>query len=166
MISGNRRYTPNEQVKLFNREGFSVVSIDYRLAPETKLELIIADVKDAIYWIKGEGSRIFCFDSDKLAVMGSSAGGYLALMTGTFDIKPKTIITFYGYGDILGDWYGKPSEFYCNQPMISKADAYKSIGIREKSTGGNIRYTFYYYTRQQGLWANLISGYDANTQRE
>lgn len=166
LISGTRRYIPKELVRMLNKEGYAVISIDYRLAPETKLEFIINDISDALHWIKDEGARICGFDSDKIAVMGSSAGGYLSLMTGTFASKPNAIVTFYGYGDILGDWYLKPSEFYCNQEMISKEDAFKNIGSKEKSTGGNDRYLFYYYTRQLGIWTNLVSGYDVNTQKE
>lgn len=166
LISGSRRYIPKEQVQLFNKEGYAVVSVDYRLAPETKLEHIIADISDAIEWIQNEGAGVFGLNTDKLAVMGSSAGGYLALMAGTFKNKPKAIVTFYGYGDILGDWYGKPSAFYCKQKMISREDAYESVGSREKSTGGNDRYVYYYYARQNGLWTNLVSGYDVNTQRD
>jgi acetyl esterase/lipase len=166
LISGSRRYAPGYQVRLLNREGFSVVSIDYRLAPETQLENIIEDVRDAIRWIGDEGVRIFGFDAGRLAVMGSSAGGYLSLMTGTFAIKPKAIVSIYGYGDILGDWYSKPSEHYCRQAQISEEDALKAVGRREKSTGGNSRYAYYFYTRQQGIWAKCVSGFDPIADRQ
>jgi hypothetical protein len=32
--------------------GFAVVSIDYRLAPETKLAAILEDVQDACKWVR------------------------------------------------------------------------------------------------------------------
>jgi Esterase/lipase len=58
-----------------------VVSANYRLAPETKLEEILNDASDIVAWIKNEGSR-FHIDTTKVVVAGGSAGGYLALSTG------------------------------------------------------------------------------------
>lgn len=70
----------------------AVVSADYRLAPESKLEDILKDVSDVVTWIKIDGGR-FSIDTNKVAVAGGSAGGYLALSTG-FDSKfaPDAII--------------------------------------------------------------------------
>jgi acetyl esterase/lipase len=59
----------------------AVISADYRLAPETRLEDILKDVSDIVTWIKAEGNR-FHIDTSKVAVGGGSAGGYLALSTG------------------------------------------------------------------------------------
>ena len=39
------------------KAGYVVVSIDYRLAPETKLPAILDDVKDAFAWIRSEGPK-------------------------------------------------------------------------------------------------------------
>ena len=39
--------------------GYVVVSIDYRLAPETKLTGILEDVRDAFAWIRSEGEKQF-----------------------------------------------------------------------------------------------------------
>ena len=46
--------------------GFAVVSIDYRLAPETKLPAIIEDVEAAFDWIRGQGPDLFRADPDRL----------------------------------------------------------------------------------------------------
>jgi len=166
LISGSRKYLPGYQVRRLNRAGFAVVSFDYRLAPETCLEEIIRDVQDAIGWAKTEGADSFSWDAGRIAAMGASAGGYLSLMTGTFATKPNAIVSFYGYGDILGDWYTRPSEFYCRRPMISREEAEGAVGGRPKSTGGNRRYAFYFYTRQQGSWPEAVSGLSPILDRE
>lgn len=62
--------------------GIAVVSADYRLAPETQLDEILRDVRDAVVWIKTNGSSTFHIDTSKIAVAGGSAGGYLALSSG------------------------------------------------------------------------------------
>jgi len=56
-----------------------VVSIDYRLAPETKLLEIVSDVVDAHAWVRKEGPALFGADPKRVATTGWSAGGYLTL---------------------------------------------------------------------------------------
>ena len=72
----------------------AVVSADYRLAPETKLEEILKDTRDIVRWIKVNGEAKFNVNTNKIAVAGGSAGGYLAISTG-FDIgsAPNAIIS-------------------------------------------------------------------------
>jgi acetyl esterase/lipase len=165
LISGSRRYLPKWQAKRLLEAGFTVISIDYRLAPETKLSAILEDIQDAIAWVKGEGAVLFGYNSDRMAVMGGSAGGYLSLMTGIFAVKPKAIVSFYGYGDILGEWYTRPSSFYCQRKMITEDEALASVGRPVVSAGGNRRYAFYFYCRQQGIWPEAVSGYHPAVDR-
>jgi acetyl esterase/lipase len=149
------------------KAGFAIASIDYRLAPETKIDFIMEDIQDALQWVRDEGARIFNWDVDRVAVVGGSAGGYLSLMTGTFAAKPRAIVSFYGYGDILGDWYTKPSEHYCRtQPLYTPEEAWASVGKRITASGSSKRYKFYFYCRQQGIWPEAVSGYNTQTNRE
>ena len=68
--------------KLLLDAGYIVVSIDYRIAPETKLPEIVTDVEDAFGWVHEHGSELFNADTRRLVVIGTSAGGYLAMMMG------------------------------------------------------------------------------------
>jgi acetyl esterase/lipase len=65
---------------------YAVVSADYRLAPETKLDEIVNDVRDVVIWIKENGNKQYQIDKNKIAVAGGSAGGYLAISAG-FNVK-------------------------------------------------------------------------------
>lgn len=160
LISGSRKYLSPHQTRLFLKAGLAVIAIDYRLAPETKLPAIVTDIQDALKWAKGEATRLFDLDPERLVVVGGSAGGYLSLLSGTFAEKPKAIVSWYGYGDILGDWYTTPSPFYCQtQPAIPKEEALASVGLKAISAGGEKRYQFYFYCRQQGIWPEAVSGY-------
>ncbi|MEH7013783.1 alpha/beta hydrolase [Neobacillus niacini] len=159
LIWGTREEISEEMIKLYTNNGFSLFSIDYRLAPATKLPEILKDIEDAILWIQLEGPKQFSLDPEKIAVVGSSAGGFLALTTGTFTHKPRAIVSFYGYGDLVGSWATSPSKYYCQKDIVSKDLAYKLITdriITEASV--EERFLFYVYARQNGVWIEEITG--------
>ena len=166
LILGSRKGLLAYELDLYCQAGFAVISIDYRLAPETRLGSIVEDVRDALDWVRGEGARAFNLNAGRIAAVGGSAGGYLSLMTGTFAVKPQAIVSFYGYGDILGDWYCQPSEHYRKQPLVSKEEAYASVGQRETTQTRKRRIAFYLHCRQQGIWPEAVSGYSLATERE
>jgi acetyl esterase/lipase len=166
LISGTRRFAPNARVlRSLRTAGFTVVSLDYRLAPETKLPEIIEDVRDAFSWIRSSADK-FRIDPDRLVVSGGSAGGYLTLMTG-FAIRPrpKALVSWWGYGDIVGPWYSQPDPFYLRQPKVTREEALAAVGTTPISEPppGNKRGRFYLYCRQQGLWPKEVAGRDPAT---
>src|SRR5688500_1560153 len=79
LIMGSRTRMQPALRELCTRSGLVVVSIDYRLAPETKLPAIVEDVVDAVAWVRREGPTRFGADPARVAVVGFSGGGYLAL---------------------------------------------------------------------------------------
>ncbi|MCE9530199.1 MAG: alpha/beta hydrolase, partial [Planctomycetes bacterium] len=128
LIVGNRLSVPKNLMELCRTEGYALISIDYRLAPEVKLPEIIADVEDAFRWIQGDGAKLCHLDPNRLVITGGSAGGYLTLMCGTrLKNKPKAMVAYWGYGDVDGDWFVKPSEHYRKQPLVPKEEAYKAV---------------------------------------
>jgi acetyl esterase/lipase len=163
LITGQRTGPSAEQRQRYLDAGFVIVSIDYRLAPETKLPGILADVKDAFRWVREKGPELYKIDPKRVAVVGHSAGGYLTLMTGfAVEPRPQALVAFYGYGDIDGHWYAKPDPFYRRvRPLVSREDAYKAIGTKEIAEG-NVkgRSDFYMYCRQNGLWPKEVAGFD------
>lgn len=159
LIWGSRSDINNEQIERYNEAGFNVFSIDYRLAPETKLLKIANDIRDVFIWLHESGQEELDYDPEKIAVIGSSAGGYLALLAGTFNTKPKAIISFYGYGDILGDWYTKPSRHFTKQTKVPELLAQRLIQKSEISESPiEKRYAIYLYCRQQGKWNDYVTG--------
>lgn len=159
LMFGSRSWLPLNQIELYHKAGFTVISVDYRLAPVTKLYDLVQDIRDAIQWVKSAAPQ-YGFDADKLALMGGSAGGYLSLLMGTMEMKPKAIVSFYGYGDILGGWVTKPSEYYCTRPLVSKEQALQAIEHNIVSEGDWSRFNYYLYCRQQGVWLTEMSGLD------
>ncbi len=156
LMMGDRKLTPRPGSLLTTllSAGYVVVSIDYRLAPQVKLPAIIEDVRDACSWVRQSGPSRFHIDPDQLFVMGQSAGGYLTQMAGfVLQPRPRALVSFWGYGDIAGDWYSRPDPFYCRQPLVTKEEADR--------LGGN---KLYLYCRQQGLWPKVVTGHDPDTE--
>ena len=168
LIFGNRSSVKQHQLQRYLQAGYVVVSVDYRLAPETKLAEIIEDLQDAHRWVREKGPELFRIDPDKVALVGDSAGGYLTLMGG-FCLKPrpKALVSFYGYGDITGKWTSRPDPHYLKWDRIEKEEAYKVVGGKVLS-GSPIfpRVTFYNYTRQNGLWPKEVAALDPDTEPE
>lgn len=156
------------QMEKYVRAGFTVVAIDYRLAPEVKLPAILEDVRDSYAWVRAKGPQLFAIDPNRIAVIGGSAGGYLTLTCGyLLNPRPKVLVAFYGYGDIDGPWYSRPDPFYSRMPAVPREEAYAAVG-QQVLTGAespNNRGKFYLYCRQHGIWPQEVAGLDPATQR-
>jgi acetyl esterase/lipase len=173
LIMGSRTGVPRQLLDLCRADGFVLVSIDYRLAPEVKLPAIIDDLKDAFRWLREQGPKLFFADPDKVVVTGGSAGGYLTLMTGIcVQPRPRALVAYWGYGDVDGDWYTKPSKYYREQtPLVSKEDAVQAVGhgVLTNTDGSDPRLkgrgSYYLYLRQNGLWTKEVTGFDPASER-
>ena len=58
LIIGSRTDMPSFLRELAQNDGYAVVSIDYRLAPNTKLPAIIEDIQDAHRWVRAQGPKL------------------------------------------------------------------------------------------------------------
>lgn len=92
--------------------GFSVVTVEYRLAGEALAPAAVQDARCALHWIGANAERLG-FDARRIVVSGTSSGGHLALMAGLLpagndvdlDIcravpKAAAIVDFYGPADL------------------------------------------------------------------
>ncbi len=65
----------------FAKRGYVVATITYRLAQEAKFPAALEDVKCAVRWMRSHADELHV-DPQRIAVLGGSAGGHLALMVG------------------------------------------------------------------------------------
>src|SRR5579871_4303100 len=171
LINGNREGIDNRLKTAMLESGYIVVSFDYRLAPETQLPDVIADVEDGFRWIEAKGPELFHADPKRIAVAGGSAGGYLTLTMGyRAKPRPKCLVSYWGYGDLVGSWYSEPSPHPAhNRIKTTREEAYKQVSgppvsdPRQRKGDGGI---FYQFCRQQGLWPKAVSGWDSHTEPE
>lgn len=171
LIMGNRAGIDSRIKEWAAKSGCVLISIDYRLAPETKLPAIIEDIEDAFKWIRSKGAVEFKIDPKRLAVCGGSAGGYLTLMTGyRVNPRPTALVSFYGYGDLIGAWYSQPSHHKRHNTItITEEEARRLAGgsaisdSRDRAGDGS---AFYQFCRQRGLWPKEVSGWDPTINRE
>ena len=171
LIAGNRDdidKVPDLKAGLLNA-GCIVVSIDYRLAPETRLPEIVSDVEDAIAWIRRDGPRLFGADPARVAVIGNSSGGYLAMTTGhRVRPPPQALVAFFGYGDLTGAWYSRPSTYARHRELVvDSGEAWKQVGGPPVSDSRHRPVdpeAFYQFLRRTGGWPRAVSGWDPRTE--
>jgi acetyl esterase/lipase len=102
--------------------GFSVASINYRLAPDYKMADMIADVRCAVRSFRAHATE-YNIDPDRIGVWGESAGAQLAALLGTMDdgfsaydigeysefsSRVQAVVDLFGPSDFIS-WYSDGS---------------------------------------------------------
>jgi acetyl esterase/lipase len=171
LIMGNRGGVDQRLAGRLLAAGYAIVSVDYRLAPETQLPGVIQDIEDAYTWVHDRGPDLFHLDTDHIGVMGGSAGGYLTLVAGyRCTPRPAALVSLWGYGDLVGDWYSAPSPHHCHHGVVlSQDEAWSQVSgppIADDNDRNGDGGAFYRHCRQQGTWPQAVSGWNPHTQAE
>jgi acetyl esterase/lipase len=90
-------------------QGYSVVSIDYRLAPRFKFPAQLEDVKGAIAYIRQHADELEV-DVNRMALMGRSAGAHLAMLVAYGEDAPpiRAVVNYYGPVNLTRGYYEPP----------------------------------------------------------
>jgi acetyl esterase/lipase len=169
LINGHRQSVPKWLLESCRTNDHVLVSIDYRLAPETQLPEVIRDVEDALAWVAHQGPELFQADAKHIGVVGGSAGGYLTLTMG-FRAKPRpqALVSLWGYGDLVGAWYSQPSPHPVHHRIkMSAEEARRQVAgkpisdARDRQGDGG---AFYQHCRQTGGWPRAVSGWDPHQE--
>lgn len=95
------------------KEGYHVALIEYRVSNEAVFPAAVQDAKAAIRFLRAHADK-YGIDENRIAVMGDSAGGYLAAMVGAttgmkefetdewegYDSSVRAVIDLYGPTDL------------------------------------------------------------------
>lgn len=69
--------------EFFNSIGIDAFVVDYRIAPKTRFPYELLDARRAVRLVRFHADK-FKIDPNKIAVIGSSAGGHLAALVSTY----------------------------------------------------------------------------------
>jgi acetyl esterase/lipase len=82
--SGSKESIP----KFFVENGIAVASLDFRQSTEAKFPASVHDIKAAIRFLRAKASH-YGYNSDRIAIAGSSSGGHLAALVGVSNKHPE-----------------------------------------------------------------------------
>jgi acetyl esterase/lipase len=90
-------------------QGYSVIAIDYRHAPQYRFPVQLEDVRAALHYIQDHAHNLEV-DPDRMALMGRSAGGHLAALAAyEQDAIPfRAVISYYGPSDLTEGFHDPP----------------------------------------------------------
>lgn len=174
LLQGSRAGLAPHLKRSVDKYNHAVISADYRLAPQVGVAAIWEDVRDCVAFIRasdglGKHTTPGALDTTKLAVSGSSAGGYLAFLAGLYcEPKPDVILPIYPITDPLGAFFTNSQPF----PLFKPAG---HVDLNKRVTAADIqdylepgadvvadaprespRSNFYYYMLDQGNLAKLL----------
>jgi acetyl esterase/lipase len=105
--------------------GYAVASVDYRLSHQARFPAQIHDCKGAVRWLRANAGR-FGYDASRLAAIGFSAGGHLAVLLGvTASVRElegdvggnlehashvSAVVDYYGPTDFILRWRTQPDK--------------------------------------------------------
>ena len=90
--------------------GYVVFAIDYRHAPAARWPAQLDDVRAALEWVRAHAVE-YGGDTSRIALLGRSAGGHLAMMAAYTDLvsPPRAVVSFYGPADLVDSYRNPPS---------------------------------------------------------
>ncbi len=158
LIFGHRNDLPNAYLNLFLKAGYSVLALDYLLAPESSYQEIIESIKAGIIHFLSHSDELGV-QNNQYIFFGRSAGAYLCmqLMAGELPQAPKAFIDFYGFESLLASNLLKPNALYSSYPKVTKTDLAALISDSPVSDNHNEeRFLIYVYARQTANWQKMI----------
>lgn len=98
-----------EFASYFAHQGYVVVAIDYRHAPEFTYLAQIDDVRYALSWVVANAGALRV-DTSRVALVGRSAGAHLAMMAAYSPDAPhvRAVVNFYGPVDLIEGYESPP----------------------------------------------------------
>lgn len=91
----------------YAQKGYVCATVSYRLSGIAHFPAALQDVQSAVRWIREHAER-YMINPEKIALIGGSAGGHLAMLTGYADEpgdhKVQAIVNLYGPSDLTTEY--------------------------------------------------------------
>lgn len=158
LIFGQRNDLPTEYIELLTSAGYNLFTIDYPLAPESKLPEILKSIENSLSWFTDHATDTLGLKHNHFILMGRSAGAYLAIYQAVHHQVPaKGLISFYGYFNLNEAAFNVASRYFLTYPKVTISQMNKLTSKHPISQGKmNERYPIYIGARQQGNWQSLF----------
>ncbi|MFM7425622.1 MAG: alpha/beta hydrolase fold domain-containing protein [Elainella sp.] len=119
-----QRGDPSQQSR-FNAymaaQGYTVVAIDYRHAPQHRFPAQLEDVQIALQWVADRADQ-YQIDRSRIGLVGWSAGGHLALLAAYQTALPiRAVVSFYGPTDLTAGYADPPRPDPINTRAVLEA---------------------------------------------
>ena len=153
LLQGWRKGLAPHLLRGVRRHDYCLISVDYRLAPQVKIDEIVADCVDALHFIqkmKIHGTR------DEIAVSGGSAGGYLALLVALRVPFVKACLAIYPITNPLGSFFttSQPCPDYNIDDLQPFIDPHSKV--MSYNTPDSPRDTMYFWMMHEANLAQLL----------
>lgn len=96
---GSRRWWAGHARALTAATGWPTFTVDYDLDSDRPWRAQPADVRGALAWVRANAGP-FGIDPDRVALVGSSAGGHLALLVGATGGGARAVVSLAGVTDL------------------------------------------------------------------
>ena len=172
LLQGNRGSIPPHMLTGMSKYGYALVSADYRLAPQTALPEILNDGLDCLRFVRTALKKLIgkpeLFDTTRIAILGSSAGGYLALLAGLYvppEISPKAVLAIYPITNPFGAFFSQSQSHPLGKVDRSIVAPFldRSAAPESDPDASSERSKMYYYMLQE---ANLPELLGINRERD
>lgn len=138
------------EIQFLAEAGFAVVMVYYRSSAQGVWPTQIVDIKTAIRFLRAHKEQ-YHLDTDRLGIMGRSAGGHLSVMAG---------LNLPGYD--TEEWSGCSSEVNAVFDMFGPVDIYKLMDYDMEQIRTNPDYRWHHLKETHG--GALIGGDEATMQ--
>ncbi|TFK70669.1 alpha/beta-hydrolase, partial [Pluteus cervinus] len=178
LLQGTRKAPAPHSVYAPHNHNICLISVDYRLAPQTRLPGILSDCSDALSFIQQNplfasltNNRV---DVTRIVLSGSSAGGWLSLLVGTgigykaCGLPPPTlpqvatgICAIYPISDLEDSfWTTKQRPVSYMTRVVDRKEVEPFVNPQDVKTASSVvdgrRSIFYTYMIQEAILAHLL----------
>ena len=168
LVYGHRDDLPAVYRETFTNAGYNLLTIDYPLAPETKLPEMFRCLTLAVEWFLKNAATTLQLPANDYVLFGRSAGAYLAFLLAKDGLSqgPVGLISFYGYYALTEPSFSRPSAHYNQFPKAPPSYLKQTSGGQPLAAGPiETRFPLYLYGRQTGTWLSLFLEEPMDVQR-